>query len=68
MKKDLDYDKEISKDNLASINEWLREHIHKYGASKYPKEIIRIATGEDFNPNYYVDYLINKYSKIYDIK
>ena len=68
MKKDLDYEKEISKDNLKTINEWLREHIHKYGASKYPKEIIKIATGEDFNPNYYVDYLINKYSKIYNIK
>ena len=68
MKKDLDYEKEISKDNLKTINEWLREHIHKYGASKYPKDIIRIATGEDFNPNYYVDYLINKYSKIYNIK
>ena len=68
MKKDLDFDKEVSKANLASINEWLREHIHKYGASKYPKELIRIATGEDFNPNYYVDYLIDKYSKIYNIK
>ena len=68
MKKDLDYEKEISKDNLKAINEWLKEHIHKYGASKYPKEIIKIATGEDFNPNYYVDYLINKYKKIYDIK
>ena len=68
MKKDLDYEKEISKDNLKSINEWLKEHIHKYGSSKYPKEIIKLATGEDFNPNYYVDYLINKYKKIYDIK
>ena len=68
MKKDLNYEEEISKDNLKAINEWLKEHIHKYGASKYPKEIIKLATGEDFNPNYYVDYLINKYKKIYDIK
>ena len=68
MKKDLDFDKEVGSDNLKNINNWLKEHIHKYGASLYPKEIIKIATGEDFNPNYYVDYLINKYKKIYDIK
>ena len=67
MKKDLDFEKEISKDNLFTINEWLKNHIHKFGASKEPKDIIKYATGEDFNPNYYVDYLIDKYSKIYNL-
>ena len=67
MRKDMNFEEEISKDNLSTINSWLKEHIHKYGSSKYPKEIIKLATGEDFNPNYYVNYLIDKYSKIYDI-
>ncbi len=68
MKKDINFDEAVSKDNTEEINNWLKEHIHKYGSSKDPKEIIKIATGEDFNPNYYVDYLIEKYSKLYNIK
>ena len=38
-----------------------------YGASQYPKEILKLATGEDFNPNYYVEYLVNKFSSVYDL-
>ena len=63
MNKDFDVEGSLAVGNTKQINDWLREHVHKYGASKYPDEILRLATGEDFNPNYYVDYLIDKYSK-----
>ena len=64
MNKDFDVMASLADGDTKRINEWLREHVHKYGASKYPDEILRIATnGEDFNPHYYVDYLIGKYSK-----
>ena len=63
MSKDFDVEQSLADGTTKRINEWLREHIHKYGASKYPDEILRLATGEEFNPNYYVDYLIKKYSK-----
>ena len=63
MSKDFDVEASLKDGTTKRINEWLREHIHKYGASKYPDEILRLATGEDFNPDYYVDYLIKKYSK-----
>ena len=64
MNKDFDVMESLKDGNTKRINEWLRERVHKYGASKYPDEILRIATGgEEFNPNYYVDYLIEKYSK-----
>ena len=67
MSKDIDIDGEIKKGNISGIAAWLKEHLHKYGASKYPKELIKTATGEDFSPHYYTDYLIDKYSKIYNI-
>ena len=63
MSKDFDVEQSLADGTTKRINEWLREHIHKYGASKYPDEILRLATAEEFNPNYYVDYLIKKYSK-----
>ena len=63
MSKDFDVEKSLLSGTTKQINQWLGEHVHKYGSSKYPDEILRIATGEDFDPNYYVDYLIKKYSK-----
>ena len=67
MKKDLDIKKALSKETTKDINEWLKSHIHTYGATKYPLDILKLATNEDFNPQYYIDYLIEKYTKIYNI-
>ena len=63
MSKDFNVEESLLDGTTKRINQWLKEHIHKYGSSKYPDEILRLATGEDFNPDYYVEYLINKYSK-----
>lgn len=67
MKKDLDFEKEINKPNLKAINEWLKKHIHIYGATKNPDELINIATGMSFDATYYVEYLKNKFSKLYNL-
>lgn len=63
MNKEFDVEASLADGTTAKVNEWLKNHVHKYGASKYPDEILRIAIGEDFNPDYYIDYLISKYSK-----
>ena len=68
MQKDLDIDSVIRSGKLTEITNWLKEHVHKYGSSKFSKDILFLATGENFNPNYYVDYLINKYSEVYNLK
>ena len=67
MKQEIDIDKILESGTTKEINEWLKERIHKYGSTKYPKEILKLATGEDFNPMYYVNYLKEKYSKIYNL-
>ena len=53
--------------DFHDINEILRESIHKFGKTKTPSEIIVDSTGEEFKPHYYIDYLIEKFSKIYRI-
>jgi len=65
MKKELDIDKLIQEGNIKVINSWLKEKIHQFGKSKTPKEILMDVTGEEFNPMYYVQYLKEKYSKLY---
>ena len=67
MKKELDFDGLIAAGNIEPITLWLREHIHKYGMLKTPAELIRSASGEDFDPRYYTDYLTKKFSALYGL-
>lgn len=68
MGKVIDINKAIQEDKIYIINNWLKENVHQFGSFKKPNEIIKDATNEDFNPKYYIDYLIKKYSQIYNIK
>lgn len=68
MSKQIDVNKIILDNKIDIINKWLKEKIHKHGSFKTPNEIIKAATEEDFNPKYYLNYLIEKYSKLYKIK
>ncbi len=63
MEKEFDYKADVAKGDLSRINAWMSEKVHKHGELLKPKEIINYACGEDFDPNYYCDYLIKKYSK-----
>lgn len=67
MKKDINVDEIIKNEDLTKINEWLKNKIHFYGQTKTPEEILVSATNEKFNPKYYIDYLKDKYKKIYNI-
>ena len=44
------------------IMAWLKENVHRYGALYSAEEIIRKATGEDFDEQYYFAYLFDKYA------
>lgn len=65
MAKQLDVEAILRSGDFQQITNWLKEHIHHYGASLSADEILQKATGETFNPNYYIDYLINKYTRLY---
>lgn len=65
MLKELDLEAVIRNNEIAKVNEWLKEKIHKYGSSKTPKEIILDVTGEPFNAKYYIKYLKEKYTPLY---
>lgn len=67
MKEDMNVEDILREGKLEKIREWLGERIHKYGKLKDTAEIIRNITGEDLEPKYYIDYLKEKYSKIYNL-
>ena len=59
---------EVEKGDLTEITKWLNEKVHVHGAIYTPGELIKNITGEELNPKYFIEYLKNKYYKLYDIK
>lgn len=57
----------LEKGNLAPVREYLKEHIHRYGGTKNTQELLLAMTGEAFNPDYYIGYLTEKYTKLYQL-
>ncbi len=67
MSKTIDIQATLKKGELSKIKDYLNKNIHQYGKLKDPSELMIIATGEEPNSKYYTDYLIDKYSNIYEI-
>ena len=68
MLKDIpNFDELLEIGDYEQITGWLTEHVHQYGKTKSPLEIIKDATGEELNPNHLVTYLKEKYQRIYQI-
>lgn len=59
--------KDIENGNLNNIREWLKENIHKHGSVYKPAKLIKDVTGEELNAKYFIAYLNDKYSKIYNL-
>lgn len=57
----------LKEGNLVPIREFLRENIHQYGAAKKTQQILKDTVGEEFNPDYYISYLTEKYSNLYEL-
>jgi len=51
----------IADGHFASIKEYLREKIHRWGAVYPPKELLMRSFGETYNAAYLVNYLEEKY-------
>lgn len=68
MKGQMDFNGLLRKGDIATIREYLREHVHQYGKLKNSRQILKDITGEDFNPQYYIEYLKEKYSNVYHLE
>lgn len=67
MRQDIDLEQVLASDDYSVIREWLTKHIHQYGASKEPNELLMEATGEGLNPNYLLEYMRNLFATVYEI-
>ncbi len=67
MENEIDVWGPVSKGDLSAVTAWLKEHVHKYGCLKDPAEIVKNACGGEFDAKYYVEYLEEKFSKLYEL-
>jgi len=58
---------DIKQGNFQNILNWLRENIHKFGRLFTADEIIKNACGEGLNSRIFVNYLKDKYYKLYNL-
>ena len=61
IRKDMDLNAVISRGEFRKVKDWLKEKMHKYGAIYAPKDLQRIVFGEEYNPQWLINYLQEKY-------
>lgn len=67
MAKTLDIDSLLATGNIQPLFDWRKANIWQYGASKTPAQILYAATGEDLNPQYWLDLQTARYLQAYQI-
>jgi len=66
--KDLpDWLSQLALGKLNHVNDWLKKNIHSQGNLYDPEELIKKATGENLNPEPYLQYLNQKYRSLYGV-
>ncbi len=56
----------VEKGDLKTFREWQREKIHQYGALYDPKDLVKKVTGEPLTHKYFMQYVEEKFSEIYE--
>ncbi|MFW5972326.1 MAG: carboxypeptidase M32, partial [Bacillota bacterium] len=63
-----DFDDLVKNGDLIKIKEWLSDKIYKHGKLLSPPEIIQQVTGEESTSKYFIKYMNEKFTEIYDLK
>ena len=62
-----DIEAQIRAGEFDDLHQWLTEHVHRHGSRYTTDDLVREATGESFTPDYFVDYVTEKYGELYDL-
>ena len=67
MEKDFDVFAAVRAGELEKLRDWLTEHVFSIASLTTPDEWIRAITGESLNAAYYLDYLEEKFTRLYEL-
>ena len=57
---------DVAKGDLSRVTGWLRENIHRHASLKTPGQVLEDTCGK-FDPEYYIAYLTEKYTDLYNL-
>ncbi len=57
----------VAKGSLDFVRDWLKENIHRHGRQFTPSELCKKVTGKALSQEPYVNYLTEKYRKLYHL-
>jgi carboxypeptidase Taq len=63
----LNLEKEISLGHFEHLLNWLRKNIHIHGKMFSAEDLVEKVTGEKLSNQYFIEYIKNKYSEIYNL-
>lgn len=61
------FDEKLRRGEFVPLREWLREEIHQHGQRYTTPELIRRVTGEELTADYYLEYVTEKFTDLYDL-
>jgi carboxypeptidase Taq len=61
IRRDMDLKATVAKGEFGKVKAWLKEKIHRHGAIYSPKELQTKLFGEQYNPQWLISYLQEKY-------
>lgn len=67
MRRDFDVDAAVRAGELDRVKDWLTERVFSVVSLKDPDDWIRAVTGEGLKVEYYLDYLEDKFTRLYEL-
>lgn len=62
-----DIPQQLAKGHVQPLLGWLRTHVHHLGSRLETDELVQRATGEALNPEVFLNYLEQKFSRLYTV-
>jgi len=59
------FDEQFERGEFATLAEWLRDNVHRFGRMLEPQELIRRATGSTMDPEPYLGYLQRELEELF---
>ncbi len=56
---------EVRKGKVDTVRNWLKDNVHKHAGKYLAKDVVKKATGKYLSPDDFLEYLNEKYGKIY---
>ena len=67
IRRELDVDALVREEKFEPILNWMIENVHSHGQFYRTPELIEQATGEPLTAQYYIDYVRDKFERLYDL-